>query len=448
MSRVFNRRRVALRVVFLLLAGAGLAFFYYHAATEHARVINTARARADQSGYLWDAVGIYQMRHGSPDALIGERNRMPVYPWILSWLYDPALSPDDYFARAKAFNIKLSLLLLGVMAVAARRFLTPHAWINFVLVVAFGYFAFKAGYAQVELLYYTLFFLTFLAACLLLRSERTPATLALAATAGVLAALSHLSKAAALPLVGVLSLVLAGRAAAPLLGGARGRRPAMVRAIALAVFVAAFLGVLSPYLLNNKRVFGHYFYNVNTTFYVWYDDWTAASWGVYRHGDGVGWPKLPPDQIPTMRTYLRDHTAQQIAARFWNGFLEMFTVSYNRLGHLKYVTMYILFGIFLIASNRRAFVELMRSRLTLFLFLALYAAVYIVAVSFYQPISGTTLRMLLAHVAPLLFVLSCFFARPPFNAASRAFHVAVTAVIAIDLAFLFWPRLMRDFAGY
>ena len=446
-SRVPNPRRVTLRIA-LLLAAAGLAFFYSRAATEHASRVNTSRARADQSGYLWDAVGIYQMRHGSPDALIGERNRMPVYPWILSWLYDPALSPDEYFATAKAFNIKLSLFLLAVIALATRRFLSPHAWGNFVLIVAFGYFAFKAGYAQVELLYYTLFFLTFLGACLLLRSERPAPTLILAVATGLLAAFSHLSKAAALPLVGVLSLALAFRLAAALWRGRTQRRIAMIRAIALALFVATFLGVLSPYLLNSKRVFGHYFYNVNTTFYVWYDDWTAASWGVYRHGDGIGWPTVPPDQIPSMRKYLREHTAPQIAARFWNGFLEMFTVSYIRLGHLKYVAMYILFGALLIASHRRAFAELVRSRPALSVFLAVYAAVYIAAVSFYQPISGTTLRMLLTHVAPLLFVLSCFFARPPFNAVSRYFHVAVTAVIAIDLAFFFWPRLMRDFAGY
>ena len=81
------------------------------------------------------------------------------------------------------------------------------------------------------------------------------------------------------------------------------------------VFAMAFLVVLSPYLLNSKRVFGHFFYNVNSTFYVWYDDWPAASQGTYRHGDGVGWPKMPAGEIPSMGKYLRGHSAGQIAAR-------------------------------------------------------------------------------------------------------------------------------------
>ena len=50
--------------------------------------------------------------------------------------------------------------------------------------------------------------------------------------------------------------------------------------------------MLSPYLRTNKTVFGRYFYNVNTTFYVWYDDWPQASVGTIKHGDDVGWPKM------------------------------------------------------------------------------------------------------------------------------------------------------------
>ena len=65
---------------------------------------------------------------------------------------------------------------------------------------------------------------------------------------------------------------------------------------ALLVVSAVFLAVLSPYLRTNKRVFGHYFYNVNTTFYMWYDDWPQASVGTIKHGDGVGWPAMPADE--------------------------------------------------------------------------------------------------------------------------------------------------------
>ncbi|MBA2305487.1 MAG: hypothetical protein H0W08_23035, partial [Acidobacteria bacterium] len=262
--------RVALLSILVMLA-----MFYYAGATEHARVVNTARARADQSGYLWDAVAIYRARHGGPDTLIGERNRMPVYPWLVSWLYEPAMTPDEFFARVKAWNIRLSFALLATLALIAARALPPLIAANFVLVLAFGYFMYKAGYAQVELLFYFLLFLTVLACARQLRGDDTRRTLALAAFGGTLAALSHLSKAALLPLVGLFLLVCAARALAPLLRrGTIDRRPAFrlaaIRSAGALVFLASFLAVLSPYLINSKKHFGHYFYNVNSTFYIWY----------------------------------------------------------------------------------------------------------------------------------------------------------------------------------
>jgi hypothetical protein len=92
-------------------------------------------------------------------------------------------------------------------------------------------------------------------------------------------------------------------------------------------------------------------------------------------------------------------------------------------------------------------------------FLLLYALVYVAAIAFYSPISGTgTTRFLLAHVAPFLFVLSCFFTRPPFQATQWSvagarvtpahFHVLVSAMIATDLIFILWPRLMSTYGGF
>ena len=447
-----------MRRLVLVAILAALATFYYRAATEHAATLNTQRGRADQSGYLWDAVGIHMMRHGSPEALIGERNRMPVYPWLLSWLYDGSMTQETFFEVAKRFNIRLSLVLLALIALVASRFLPPLVLANFVLILAFGYFVFKAGYAQVELLYYTLFFFAFVACCLLLRAATMGQAIVLAVVAGALVALTHLTKAAALPLAAIAFAVASGRAAGALIAAGRNRRAFAVRAVAALLFIATFLGVMSPYLRNSKRVFGHYFYNVNTTFYIWYEDWTAASWGVYRHGDGVGWPTVPPNEIPSMRKYLREHSAGRIATRLRNGFFEIFTVSYTRLWYFKFVAIYILFGVALLSANRRAFMSLARSRLALFIFLVLYAGAYIVGVSFYQPISGTTLRMLLAHVAPLLFVLSALCVREPFrhtlwNVAGlevgpQHFMMMVAVTMGLDVMFAIWPRIMRDFAGY
>ena len=108
------------------------------------------------------------------------------------------------------------------------------------------------------------------------------------------------------------------------------------------VFAAAFFVVLWPYLSTSKRVFGHYFYNVNSTFYVWYDDWAHASVGTYSHGDGVGWPTMPESELPSAGRYLREHTAGQIASRIASGFEDMAIKSVQMYEYLPYLVMYLL----------------------------------------------------------------------------------------------------------
>ncbi|MBM3780942.1 MAG: OFA family MFS transporter [Acidobacteria bacterium] len=251
----------------VLLAAALLALgaFYVLGATEHARVMNTARARADQSGYLWDAVAMHRNWQGTQDELIGERNRMPLYPGFLALSYDPALSPDEFFERAKQLNIRLSLVLLLVIALVAHWRL-PTAWASaFTLVVAFGYFIFKAGYAQSELLFYTLLFLAFLAQAHLLRGGMQRRDAVVALLGGVLAALAHLTKAAALPLVGLFAGVFfvteigfffADPAPTPDRVMPSRTTRVLRRGGLLVLFLGAFLLTLYPYIANSHRVFG------------------------------------------------------------------------------------------------------------------------------------------------------------------------------------------------
>lgn len=445
---------LAARVVLFL----GLAWFYTLAATEHARVVNVSRARADQSGYLWDAVAVHRNWQGQqPPELIGERNRMPLYSGFLALFYDPSLSPDEFFEVGKKWNIRLSLVLLALLWAIFAWHLPPLVSTNLTLIVAFGYFVFKAGYAQAELLFYFLVFVTFIAFCHLLKRRGRAASVGLGILAGVLAALAQLTKAAALPLVAIFLVVYGVRELACL---ARGDSRAGVawRAAAGLALAVSFLGVLYPYIANSQRVFGRYFYNVNTTFYAWYEDWPEASGGTYQHGDGVGWPQMPPDEIPGPGKYWRTHTVRQILARVGRGFLEMVTVSYDRLWYLKFIALYVVFALVLMATRWGPFRQMLRDNAATAAFMLLYAGVYLVAIAFYQPISGTTARMLLAHAAPLLFVLSYLFARPPFAQAQwrvagvaltgAHFHLLVFATMGLDLIFVMQPRLMASFAGY
>lgn len=436
---------------------AALAAFYYLGATEHGRRVNVDRGRADQSGYLWDAVAVHGNWQGNPPVLIGERNRMPVYPGLLALLYEPDLPQDVFFERGKRLNILLSMVLLAAMWLAARRFLPPLAAFNFVLVVTFGYFIFKAGYVQCELLFYALLFGAFLCMARLLTLEPGRRAAVLAVVGGVVAALGHLTKASVLPLAGLFAVVSTAAALVEFArsSGTEGWKRLAGRALVLAIFGVAFLGTLYPYISNSKRVFGHYFYNVNTTFYIWYDDWPSASIGTYQHGDGVGWPKMPRHELPSMQRYLREHSVRQIGDRLLDGFRDMVVVTYERYWIAKFLVLYA--GVAMAAAWRRreAFVALVRNHLALIAFLLCYAVLYLLAVAFYKPISGTTGRMILAHVAPLVFALSWFLTRPAFADAPLAGPIRVAhlqplvlGLMLFDVAFRIWPQLFATFTGY
>ncbi len=437
-----------------------LIVFYYAAASQHARTVNLSKARGDQSGYLWDAQQVYWNWHGrTPTVLVGERNRMPLYAGYLALFYSPEITDDDYFVVAKRWNIWLSLVLLAGLAVVFARQLPPLVAANLTAIVAFGYFIFKAGYAQSELLFYFLFFLVFLACWhLLQRPEQSGRLLVVAAAAGVLAALAHLTKAALLPFIALFVGVYAGAAVARAAG--HGRRSLLREAIVPAILAASFLAVLSPYLLNSKQTFGTYFYNVNTTFYAWYDNWAQASGGTLLHGDGVGWPNMPADQIPSAAKYWRTHTRDQIAARVAGGFKDMVVRSYRTYGYFKYVAWYVALLAVVILSNTSAFVSLARRNLSLVTFLALYAVSHLLLIAFYEPVSGTgTTRFLIAHLTPLFYAASRYLAHPEVVATTNwtmggfrvgvwHLHVLTSVMLALDVAFWTWPRVMTTYGGF
>ena len=209
----------------------------------------------------------------------------------------------------------------------------------------------------------------------------------------------------------------------------------------------------------NKRTFGRYFYNVNTTFYVWYDNWPQASIGTIKHGDGVGWPDMPGDELPSAPRYWREHTVGQIADRVAGGFWDMVDRSYKTYWYFKYVALYTLFALAVIVKRRADVVKLIGAYPAMFAFLVMYKAVYLFGIAFYEPVSGTgTARFLLAHILPYLFVLSLLFARAPFRSTEWTvagtkittghFHLLVSVILAFDLIFTLWPRLMTTYGGF
>ena len=448
-----------------LSACVALGWFYVIAASEHGRRVNTSKARGDQSGYLWDAENVYANWHGrQPPVVIGERNRMPLYAGYLALFYHRDLPDPEFFEVAKRANIYLSLALLAILGLLFFRHLPTLAAANLTGIVAFGYFIFKAGYAQSELLFYFLMFVTFLGCWHLLRAAQGWRAIGLAALTGSLAGLAQLTKAALLPFVATFLAIYAGSLLVRVVrrqthGVEEASRDALWRVAAAAVFAIAFLAVLWPYLSTSKRVFGQYFYNVNSTFYVWYDDWAHASVGTYSHGDGVGWPTMPDSELPGAGRYWREHSVGQIGQRIASGFEDMALKSVQMYGYLPYLLLYLAMLAVILFTRRQIVVPMLRANAPLVAFLLVYASLYLLAIAFYYPTSGTgTARFLLAHLAPLFFALSYLFSRERLTSAPwrigrfqfgmQQFNVLVFALLVVDVTVRLWPRLMTTYGGF
>ena len=460
------RSSIAWLVVRLALFAA-LAWFYVAGATMHAERVNWFKARGDQSWFLHIAQVEYRNWHGIGPPQMLRRNIMPLYPAYLALFYDPGISDPDYFIIAKRWSIRLSLALLVVLGVVFARYLPALVATNLTLIVAFGYWVFKAGYAQPELLYYFLLFLTFLACCHLLRERRPGPSAALALGAGVLAALTHLTKAAMPPFLMVffaayvIGEYVRWRESTRAEPAARRHalRRAAWRAVAAGVLVACFLAVLFPYISTSKRVFGRYFYNANTTFYVWYDTWGEAGADMKDAGAELEWPERPAADLPGPVKYWKTHTAGQIAGRILDGFHNMVDRSYQTYWYYPFVLLYVGYASALIAANRRAFLSLLRRHASTALFMILYAVVFLFASAFYNPISATgTSRYLIAHLTPFFFVLAYFTTMEPFRRTTwrigrvrvRTIHadLVISATLAWSIGFVLWNRLATTYGGF
>src|SRR3954468_13016907 len=90
----FLRRHGGMLAVLLILVIYG---FEAHARRQFAP---TPATQGDQGAYLADAVRMYETNY----AAVGERARMPVYPFLLSLIYEPGLTEEKFLERAQTFT--------------------------------------------------------------------------------------------------------------------------------------------------------------------------------------------------------------------------------------------------------------------------------------------------------------------------------------------------------
>lgn len=397
-----------MKLRYCLLVALAFALFVW-GAERQGRQVNTDMNSIDQDAYRDYAKNLAL----NADQFTGDRNRMPVYPWILARFYRANMTDEEFFARGKQVNIVITLLVLVAAFVLFRRYVPlPDAGAA-TLVAAFTMFVYKAPFFQAETLFYGLSFVLFVLIVELIRQPRWW----VAAAAGLVGGLAHLTKASVLPAVvlGLLCLVL--RALLLFWQNRATKTPdktvhpkawaQLIMPLACGgLFLLVFLGVLFPYISTSKARFGQYFYNVNSTFYMWYDSWDEVKAGTRAHGDRVGWPTMPADQIPSPLKYLREHSGQQILDRFGQGLDLIRNMVFTAYGYAAFLLFYALLSGLLFWQNSRRFIENFGNAaqgLVLF-FIVAYFGSYLLLYAWYTRIAYGN-RFILALFLPALFVL-------------------------------------------
>ena len=226
----------------------------------------------------------------------------------------------------------------------------------------------------------------------------------LAVLAGATTGLAHLTKASVLPAL----LVWAAVFAAQILWTFRTdpwRRLGM-----LALVIAAFLAAIFPYIQTSKRIYGTYFYNVNSTFVMWCDSSREAYEFLLAHGNKDEWRKLPPDQLPSFRKYWREHSLAQIARRIVNGSLDLATQNARAIGYYKFVIALLMAGALLAKRQRTLVREIVARNRFAAAFCVMFFAGYFLLYAWYDAIVNDT-RFVLSIFLPFVFAASIFVLR-------------------------------------
>ena len=177
--------------------------------------------------------------------------------------------------------------------------------------------------------------------------------------------------------------------------------------------ILVFLVLLSPYFLESKARYGSYFYNVNTTFYVWYDSWAEAKAGTKAAGDAIGYPDLPPEQIPSLQKHLLERGFGPMIIRLFDGskLILKLACSGEKSRYAYGYCSQISLGILAIAMSLPI---LLRSKpwrhhldhAHVVWYISLLLVVYAIATAWYMPIVGNSgVRIILNLFIPLLWTV-------------------------------------------
>lgn len=381
-----------------MLFWIGAGSLYLWAAAERKECLNLSAAAGGQMPYLLYARG---MAEQGVTHYFGDRNRMPLYPATLAWL-DPG-NWESFVERSVWCTIIISAVVLLGVGVAAYCLLPGGAATVLLLAAAFCTFVRQASFVQPELLYYGLFFALWLTLCRVLRRPDPR----WAALAGLLAGLAYLTKASALPALLAYAVVALGQVglafrrqrAAP---NAHQPRPRAV-ALSLLIVLALFAVLVYPYVSASNTRFGRYFYNVNSTFFMWCDNWAEACDFAERYDLQAGYPDAPAEQVPSPERYWRTHSGGQMLDRLSYGLGRLAAMVFGGpFGYGKYAVVVLALSVLLAVRPGRAWGLVRLGYGAVVVFALLLGVGYLLVYAWYVPI-GYGDRFVASLFLPVMF---------------------------------------------
>jgi len=421
--------------------------------------VNIKISRADQWAYMEYAQALQQ----SNFKFVGDRNRMPVYPALMSFFYKEGMSFEVFHRYGIVVGGTIALVVAAVAFFIFHKVSSLFDASIATLVTMFSVLAYKAPYFQADVLFYGITLILFYLLISMIRRPRIWTAL----LAGITAAIGHLTKASVLPtiLLAGICVLMCGSMDNKCQKNGGEREPTrrsrtkyfLTHFLYVLILISSFLVIVFPYIQTSKKIFGRYFYNVNSTFYLWYDSWDEARNGTKAHGDRVGWPDMPEDQIPSFQKYIREHSIEDIGNRIVKGSEEQWDRIIHSFGYAEFLAIYGFLILIIIGQNLNWFRSVLsRTSPSLLLFLLGYFAGYIFLNIWFTPLADGT-RFMLALFLPALFILLSLISRAQsddlrINFFGREFPISIVSKIVllyliVYLIFFYPVRVTNMFGG-
>ncbi len=424
----------------VLSAVAVLVFIW--AANQQGKSANTNLDADDQSAYMGYAknLALTNFHYDGND-----RNRMPLYPALMSLFYRKGMPDAEFFKIGKKVGIGIALMGLMLVFYLLYRVADFFDALTGALVAAFTVFVYKAPYFQADVLFYFFHFLLFILLLALMNNLK----ILTAAAAGLVAGVAHLTKAAVLPavLLAAIMLLLRGgyeigdmRKTSPDKEGVNNswQKIILTHLGALVAMIVCFLTIVYPYISTSKAIYGSYFYNDN--FYcLWSDSFPEAQAEILRAQNAPGQGVTDDVEPPAMQKYFRTHSPRQMLHRITGGIYNLWMITGPSFGYSEFLSFMILTVILLFAQNKKLYL-LVRpegSHPAALIFVFAYFSGYILLYAWYTLITMGS-RFILSLFLPALFLCTKALSRAQKHDFSIYLFGRKISASAISLVILFW----------